>query len=291
MKKMNKAAALFLIAAMAFSFTACSQTESASSGGSASAGEKTSAAETDSAASDTFVVPDNIKSSGKIVMSTNAEFEPFEFKDNNQIVGIDVDIANKIAGKMNAKLSINDVAFDSLVMELKSGKCDFVAAGMSITDDKKENVDFSDPYFDATQSIIVKKGSSIKSRTDLNGKSVGVQQGTTGDTYCTNEDGTSDVSVGSVERFDKGADAVTDLLNGKIDAVVIDDFPAQKFVAKHSEQLEKLNDAMTVEHYAIAVKKGDTVLLNDINMVLKEMKQSGELDQIVEKYKSSLENG
>lgn len=284
MKHFKQAAAVLLVAAMAFSFTACSQ-----SGGASSASGETSSESGGSASSAAFVVPDSIKSSGKIVMSTNAEFEPFEFKDDNKIVGIDVDIANKIAGKMNAQLSINDVDFDSLVMELKSNKCDFVAAGMSITDDKKENVDFSDPYFDATQSIIVAKGSSIKSRTDLNGKKVGVQQGTTGDTYCTNEDGTSDITVGSVERFNKGADAVTDLLNGKLDAVVIDDFPAQKFVSKHSDQLEKLSDALTVEHYAIAVKKGNTELLNDINLVLKEMKTSGELDQIVAKYKSSLE--
>lgn len=284
MKHFKQAAAVLLVAAMAFSFTACSQ-----SGGASSASGETSSESGGSASSAAFVVPDSIKSSGKIVMSTNAEFEPFEFKDDNKIVGIDVDIANKIAGKMNAQLSINDVDFDSLVMELKSNKCDFVAAGMSITDDKKENVDFSDPYFDATQSIIVAKGSSIKSRTDLNGKKVGVQQGTTGDTYCTNEDGTSDITVGSVERFNKGADAITDLLNGKLDAVVIDDFPAQKFVSKHPDQLEKLSDALTVEHYAIAVKKGNTDLLNDINFVLKEMKSSGELDQIVAKYKSSLE--
>lgn len=280
MKYFKKAASVFLVAAMAVSFAGCSQTGGVSS----SSGD-----DSDSGASAVFVVPDGVKSSGKIVMSTNAEFEPFEYKDSNEIVGIDVDIANKIAEKMDAELSINDVDFNSLVMELKSNKCDFVAAGMTITDDKKENVDFSDPYFDATQSIIVMKGSSVKNRKDLNGKKVGVQQGTTGDIYCTDEDGTSDIKVGGVERFNKGADAVTDLLNGKLDAVVIDDFPAQKFVSKHPDQLEKLDDALTVEHYAIAVKKGDTQLLNDINIVLDEMKSSGELDKIVEKYKSSLE--
>lgn len=282
MKHLKKAAAVFLTAAMALSFAACSQNGAESSSQAASASKE-------SKTSTEFVVPEKIKSSGKLVLSTNAEFEPFEFKDNNEIVGIDVEIAKKIAAKMGVELSINDVAFDSLVMELKSNKCDFVAAGMSITDDKKENVDFSDPYFDATQSIIVVKGSSIKTRADLNGKKVGVQQGTTGDTYCTNEDGTSDISVGETVRFNKGADAVTDLLNGKIDAVVIDDFPAKKFVSKHADQLEKLDDAMTVEHYAIAVKKGDSELLNDINLVLKDMKSSGELDKLVEKYKSTLE--
>lgn len=302
MQYMKKIAAAVLAAAMMVPFAACSGSSTASSAAvsavassetvsSQAASSSAASSEAASAASGAVVIPDNIKSSGKVVMSTNAEFPPFESKDNNQIVGIDVDIANAIASKLNAKLSINDVDFDSLIMELKSNKCDFVAAGMTVTDDRKENVDFSDPYFDATQSIIVPKGSAIKSRSDLNGKVVGVQQGTTGDSYCTNEDGSGDIKVKSVQRFNKGADAVTDLLNGKLDAVVIDDFPAQKFVAAHSNKLQKLSDALTVEHYAIAVKKGNTQLLNDVNIVLKELKSSGKLDAIINKYKSTLENG
>lgn len=230
------------------------------------------------------------KSNDTITMSTNAEFEPFEYKDKNEIVGIDIDISNKIAAKVGKKLQVSDVAYDSLPTELQSNKCDFVAAGMTITDSKKKQIDFSDPYFDATQSIIVKKGSSIKSRADLNGKAVGVQLGTTGDDFCTNKDGKSDIKVGSVVRMNKGADAISDLMNGKLDAVVIDDFPAQKFVSKNPDKIEKLPEALTVEHYAIAVKKGNTELLNSINSVLKDLKSSGELDKIVAKYKSALES-
>lgn len=236
-----------------------------------------------------FAACSSASNSNTITMSTNAEFEPFEYKDQNSIIGIDADIANKIAAKLNKKLKINDVDFDSLITELNSGKCDFVAAGMTVTDDRKKNADFSDPYFDATQSIIVLKGSKIKSRTDLNGKKVGVQLGTTGDTFCTNQDGKSDIKVAHVERFNKGADAISDLMNGKIDAVVIDDFPAQKFVSKNSGKLVKLQEALTVEHYAIAVKKGNKELLNTINDVLKEMKSSGELAKTINKYKSALE--
>lgn len=299
MQSMKKTVAALLAVAMMVPFAACAggsataSSEAASSAAASSAAGSSAAVSSEAASgsADAVVIPDNIKSSGKIVMSTNAEFPPFESKDNNQIVGIDVDIANAIAKKLNAQLSINDVDFDSLIMELKSNKCDFVAAGMTVTDDRKENVDFSDPYFDATQSIIVPKGSSIKSRTDLNGKTVGVQQGTTGDTFCTNEDGSSDIKVKGVQRFNKGADAITDLLNGKLDAVVIDDFPAQKFVSMHSDKLQKLSDALTVEHYAIAVKKGNTQLLNDVNIVLKELKSSGQLNTIIQKYKSTLENG
>jgi arginine/lysine/histidine transporter system substrate-binding protein len=293
MKKLKAIAALFLTAAMTISLAACSQSGAASSQTPSSASSAAVSSESSqaagSAASKSGSNVDKIKSNGTIVMSTNAEFEPFEYKDKNKIMGIDVDIANAIAKNLGVSLKINDVAFDSLTMELQTNKCSFVAAGMSINDDNKKNVDFSDPYFDATQSIIVQKNSAIKSRTDLNGKKVGVQQGTTGDKFCTNEKGTNDIKVGTVKRYSKPADAVSDLLTGRIDSVVIDDFPAKKFVSKNPAKLVKLNDALTVEHYAIAVKKGDTELLQVINGVLKDMKSSGELDKIVNSYKSSLE--
>ena len=230
------------------------------------------------------------KGSNKVIMSTNAQFQPFEYHSGNKIVGIDVDIANKIAAKLGKQLEIRDVDFNSLPNEITSGKCDFVAAGMSINDDRKKNMDFSDTYFDATQSIIVLKGSPIKNRAGLNGKTVGVQQGTTGDDYCTDEQHTSDVHVKTVKRYNKGSDAISDLISGRIDAVVIDDFPAQKFVQNNSEKIVKLSDALTVEHYAIAVKKGNKDLLNTINGVLKDMKSSGELDKLVAANKSALEN-
>lgn len=231
------------------------------------------------------------KGSNKVIMSTNAQFPPFEYHSGNKIVGIDVEIANKIATKLGKQLDIRDVDFDSLPNEITSGKCDFVAAGMSITDARKVNMDFSDPYFDATQSIIVLKDSPVKSRTDLNGKTVGVQQGTTGDTYCTDEDKKADIHVKTVKRYNKGTDAISDLIAGRVDAVVIDDFPAQKFVQNNSEKLVKLSDALTVEHYAIAVKKGNKELLDTINGVLKDMKSDGEISKLVEQNKSTLENG
>lgn len=221
-------------------------------------------------------------------MSTNAEFEPFEYKDGDKITGIDVEIAQKIADKLGVKLEINDIAFDTLVNDLQSGKTNFVAAGMTVTDDRKKNVDFSDTYFDAFQSVIVAKNSAIKAPADLNGKKVGVQQGTTGDTYCTNENGKSAVKVGSVKRYNKAVDAVTDLINGKIDAVVIDGFPATKFVQKNADKIAKLSDALTVEKYAIAVQKGDEAMLKTVNDVLGEMKSSGDLDKLIEKYKTAL---
>ncbi len=227
--------------------------------------------------------------SGTVTISTNAEFEPFEYKSKNQIVGIDIDISNKIADKLGKTLQVRDVPFKTLTNELDAGKCDFVAAGMTVNEDRKKNVDFSDTYFDATQSIIVLKDSAIKARADLNGKKVGVQQGTTGDDFCTNKDGKSDIHVGEVKRYDKAVDAISDLMTGRLDAVIIDDFPAQKFVSKNPDKIKKLDDALTVEHYALAVKKGNTELLKTINEVIGELKSSGELDKIIDKYKTALE--
>ena len=143
--------------------------------------------------------PEDIQNAGTLYMATNAEFEPFEYKDGDEVVGIDIEISQKIADKLGVELEVSDIAFDTLITALQSGKADIVAAGMTASEDRKKNVDFSDPYFDASQAIIVTNDSDITSRTDLNGKTVGVQLGTTGDQYCTNEDGENDISVAEVK--------------------------------------------------------------------------------------------
>lgn len=224
-----------------------------------------------------------IKAAGKVVMTTNAEFEPFEFKDGEEIVGIDVEIAKKIAEKLGVELEITDIAFDSLIPSLNAGKADFIAAGMTATDERRKNVDFSDDYFNASQTIITAIDGEVKSRADLEGKIVGVQQGTTGDIYCTNEDGSSDISVAEVRRYPKGMDAVSDLLAGRVDAVVIDDFPAKKLVEKNADKIMTLDEAMTEENYAIAVPLGSD-LTEVVNEVIKELNESGEMDKIVSAY-------
>lgn len=284
MKKLSKIAAVLIAAATMVSMTACGGGDGASSAKSA---ESSGAASGEASGKDSSTAQssvDKIKADGYITMSTNAEFEPFEFKDGEDFAGIDIEISQKIAEKLGVELRINDVAFDSLIPELSAGKGDFVAAGMTADDDRRKNVDFTDNYFNASQAIIVLKDSAIKTAADLNGKKVGVQQGTTGDTYCTNENGKSEVKVGSVERYNKGMDAVTDLISGRLDAVVIDNFPADKFVSKNADKIVKLDEELTQEEYAIAVKKGNQELLDVINGVLKELKDSGEMDQIVSKY-------
>lgn len=213
-----------------------------------------------------------------LVMGTNAEFPPFEYKENNEIVGFDIEIAKIIAEELGMELKIEDMAFDGLLPALQSGKVDFVIAGMTVTEDRKKNVDFSESYFNASQVIIVKKeGSAVKSKDDLSGKKVGVQIGTTGDAYLTENH--PDVEV---VRFQKGADAIMELKNGKCDAVVIDANPAKVFVEKNSD-LTLLEEQLTEEEYAIAVKKGSE-LKAQIDEILQKIKSDGRYDEIYAKY-------
>lgn len=288
MKKTIKAAAALLLSGLlAFSFAGCQQQETgagdstqSSVAESGAASEETSQDASEAADTEESSI-DRIKAAGKIIMSTNAEFEPFEYMDGTDIVGIDVDISKKIAEKLGVELQINNTSFDALTAELASGKCDFVAAGMSKDPTREESVDFSDPYFSATQSIIVLKDSDIKSSEDLAGKTIGVQLGTTGDQYCT-----ENVEGADVQRMNKAVDAVSDLIAGRLDAVVVDNFPAKKLVANNSDKIMMLDEALTGEEYCIAVPKGDTELLDLINETLQEMEESGELDEIVGNYMS-----
>lgn len=214
---------------------------------------------------------------GKLIMATNAEFPPYEFHDGGEIVGIDVEIAKAIGAKIGMEVEVEDIAFDSIIPEIISGKADMGLAGMTVTEDRMKNVDFSDTYAKASQVIIVTEGSQIATPDDLEGKTIGVQLGTTGDIYA------SDIKDATLERYNKGFEAVQALAQNKIDAIVIDGEPAKVFVAANAG-LKILDEAFTVEEYAIAVKKGNTELLDQINGALKELKDSGELQKIVDKY-------
>lgn len=215
---------------------------------------------------------------GQLVMATNAEFPPYEYREGDQIVGIDAEIAQAIAEEMGMTLKIEDMNFDSILAAIQSGKADFGAAGMTITPDRQESVDFSDTYAKATQMIIVKKGNEdIKGPDDLTGKKIGVQLGTTGDIYC------DDIEGAQVERYNKGFEAVQALSQGKIDAVIIDGEPAKAF-AKENQEVEVLETPFTEEAYAIAVKKGNQELLDKINAAIATLKESGKLQEINDKY-------
>ncbi len=218
------------------------------------------------------------RSNGTLVMATNAEFEPYEYHEGDDIVGIDADIAQAICDKLGYELKIEDMEFDSILPAVQSGKADFGAAGMTVTDERKQSVDFTDSYATGIQSVIVKEGSSIKSIDDLKGKKIGVQLATTGDIYAKDDFGEE-----NVEEYNKGADAVMALTSGKIDAVIIDNQPAKAFV-KTTDGLQILDTDYVQEDYAAAIQKGNTDLLNAVNGALKELKEDGTIQKILDKY-------
>ena len=222
---------------------------------------------------------------GTLVMATNAEFPPYEYHEGDEIVGIDAEIAAAIAEKLGMELQIEDMAFDSLIPAIQSNKADMVLAGMTVTEDRLENVNFSDSYATGVQVVIVKEDSDIKSVDDLladgANHSIGVQTATTGDIYCTGD--IEDAGLGTVERYNKGADAIQALLAGKIDCVVIDSQPAKEFV-KANEGLTILDTEYAVEDYAIALNKDNTELLDKVNAALKELTDDGTIQSILDKY-------
>ncbi|MCI9147726.1 MAG: basic amino acid ABC transporter substrate-binding protein [Hungatella sp.] len=247
------------------------------------AGDTAADTDTEAEAEDGAETTAAIGGEGKVlVMATNAEFPPYEYHDGGDIVGIDVEVAEAIAGKLGMTLEVEDIAFDSIIPELESGKADIGVAGMTVNEDRLKNVDFTDPYTTASQVIIVKEDSEIAGPDDLKGKYIGVQLGTTGDIYASDYE----ADGSTIERYNKGFEAVQAMQQGKIDAVVIDQEPAKVFVSQN-EGIKILDEALTVEEYAIAVKKGNTELLDQVNGALAELKESGELQAIIDKYISA----
>lgn len=219
------------------------------------------------------------KSENKLVMATNATFPPYEYVDGEEYKGIDVEVAQAIADKLGMELDIRDVEFGSIIAGVQSGKFDMGMAGMTVTDERKQSVDFSDTYAIGIQSVIVKEDSDIQSVDDISSANkIGVQQDTTGDIYSTDDYGED-----SVTRFKAGTDAVQALVSGKVDCVIIDNEPAKSYVAANSG-LKILDTSYAEEEYAICVKKGNDELLGKINDALKELKEDGTIDTIVAKY-------
>ena len=222
---------------------------------------------------------------GKLTMATNAQFPPYEFYEGSKIVGIDAEIAEAIAGKLGLKLRIEDMEFDSIITAVKSGKADIGMAGMTVTDERKESVDFTTSYSTGVQVIIVAEGSDITSVDDLfaEGAShvIGVQRNTTGDLYCTWD--LEDAGLATVDRYSKGADAVQALKAGKVDCVVIDNEPAKAFVAE-VEGLKILDTEYALEDYAGAMSKTNAELYKAVDDALKALIADGTVAKIVGKY-------
>lgn len=221
-----------------------------------------------------------------LVMATNASFPPYEYKDGDNFAGIDVEVAEKIAEKLGMELEIQDVEFGSIIGGVQTGKFDMGMAGITVTDERKESVNFTTTYAKAKQVVIVKEDSSIATLDDLKGDGsmkFGVQQDTTGDIYASDTIENGGYGEDNVIRYKTGNDAVQALVNGKIDAVIIDNEPAKSFVAANSG-LKILDGAWVEEEYAIAVSKENAELLDKINNALEELKNDGTIQTIVDKY-------
>ena len=223
--------------------------------------------------------------SGKLIMATNAAFPPYEYIEGNEIVGIDAEIAGAIAAKLGLELQIDDMEFDSIIESVKGGKADMGLAGMTVTEERKEVVNFTASYATGVQVVIVTEDSAITTVDDLfaEGAShiIGVQRNTTGDLYSTWD--LEDAGLATVDRYSKGADAVQALLTGKVDCVVIDNEPAKAFVEANAG-LKILDTAYAVEDYAAAMSKDNAELYEAVNKALEELIADGTVASIVEKY-------
>ena len=274
MKKISRrsflAAAGLSVAALAL--TAC--------GGSASSVASSVASSASSAAASTSAAAGELTTveTGKLTMATNAAFPPYEMTtDAGDFEGIDIETAQAIADKLGLELQIDDMDFDAALLSVQQGKADIVMAGVTVTDERKAVMDFSDSYATGIQSIIVPEGSDIASPDDLAGKKIGTQRGTTGYIYCTDDFGED-----AVVAYDDGLTAVQALNNGQVDAVVIDNAPAQEFIAANPG-LKILDTSYAEEDYAIGMAKGSS-LEDAVNAALEELKADGTLQSIVDKY-------
>lgn len=258
MKNLKKIAAIILSAALVVALAACGKNDKTENNSS------------------------NDTKKSTITFGTNAEFAPFEYVSANGVIdqfdGIDMCIAKEIASENNAEAKIENMEFDSLLVALKNKQIDAVIAGMTVTDERKEEVNFSTPYYTATQVMIVKEDSSIQKASDMKDKKICVIQGYTGET-CVKELGYK------YESFKKGTEAVMELVNGKCDVVVIDSATAEKYI-KDNKGLKIVKDpgAFEAEEYAIAVNKDNDELLKKINSAIEKMLKNGKVSEFAAKY-------
>ena len=278
MKKITRrsfmAAAGLTVAALAL--TACGGSSSTASSAAASSVASSAAASSEAASAASTEL--TTVEAGKLTMATNAAFPPYEMTtDAGEFEGIDIETAQAIADKLGLELQIDDMDFDAALLSVQQGKADIVMAGVTVTDERKAVMDFSDSYATGIQSIVVPEGSDIASPDDLAGKKIGTQRGTTGYIYCSDDFGDENVVA-----YDDGLTAVQALNNGQVDAVVIDNAPAKEFVAANPG-LVILDTSYAEEDYAIGVAKGSS-LKDAVNAALEELKADGTLQSIVDKY-------
>ena len=283
-KIMKKVFALALTVLMVMSmFAGCgssntTKTTTATEAPAATAAETTAAATT---AAETAAAELKTVESGKLIMSTNAAFPPYEMvADDGSFEGIDVEVAGAIAEKLGLELVVDDMDFDAALLAVQQNKSDIVMAGVTVTEDRQLVMNFSDSYATGVQVVIVKEGSDV-TLDNLGEKMIGTQRGTTGYIYTSDDYGDDHVTA-----YDNGASAVQALINGQVDCVVIDSAPAEAFVAANAG-LTILDTEYVTESYAIGVNKDNTALLDAINQALAELTADGTVQSIVDKYISA----
>ncbi len=216
------------------------------------------------------------------IVGTSAGFPPFEYVEDGEIVGFDVDLIRAIAESQGFEVEVKDLSFDSLIAGVKTGNLDIIAAGMTITAEREKAVDFSDPYYGSNQSIIVKEGSGKDMTVIFGDNDLGVQTGTTGDSWVTDNLAKKGVLKGRVKHFDTFVMVLNDLVNENLDGVVLDTPVAERFASMKPVKI--VGEIITGEEYGIAVQEGNTELLNKINAGLEDVKESGKFNELIAKY-------
>ncbi len=218
----------------------------------------------------------------KYIVGTNAGFEPFEYVEDGEIVGFDIDLINEIGKLKGFEVEIRDLSFDSLPANLDAGNIDIIIAGMTITEERKKSMDFSDPYYSANQAVIVREDSDMDLTVLFGDNSIGVQTGTTGDIWVNDNLVEPEILTGNLRQYESYVYVITDLVNGNVDGVVLDSPVAARF--SETRPVKIVAEIITDEEYGIAVKKGNTVLLQAINEGLEELNDDGTMGELVEKY-------
>ncbi|MFW6287295.1 MAG: basic amino acid ABC transporter substrate-binding protein [bacterium] len=231
---------------------------------------------------DAEVEDEDITLSGTYVVGTSAGFPPFEYVENGEITGFDIDLMKEIGKLKGFEVEVQDISFDSLIAALNSGNIDMIAAGMTITEEREEVVDFSIPYFSANQSVIVQEESGNNLTVLYGDHDLGVQTGTTGDLWVTDNLKDEGILTGNVKHYDTFVLVINDLVNGNIDGVVLDTPVAKRFTELKSVTI--VGEIITGEQYGIAVKEGNDRLLTAINQGIEELRENGTMDELIDKY-------
>ena len=284
---MKKFLMLTLALALALSLAACGggkPADTAAPSDTSAPADASSPADTEAPA-DTDAPAFATVEEGKLHMSTNAAFPPYEMTtDAGGFEGIDVEVAQAIAGKLGLELVVDDMGFDAALTAVQTGQSDIAMAGITVTEDRQQVMDFSDSYATGIQVVIVKEDSPIATLDDLsNAQMIGCQKATTGYIYCSDTPENGGYGEDHVTAYETGALAVMALVNGQVDAVVIDNEPAKSFVASN-DGLKILDTEFAVEDYAIGLAKGNTALLEAVNAAMAELKADGTFQGIVDKY-------